>query len=88
MAHASLQLRRRRGSPVRSVQMADTVHRTVSRRAGAHVARRHRGEDAGCPDPVYTSTGVDLISSVAAAATADAADAISAETKVQGKKKY
>lgn len=61
VADASLQLQRRRSSPVRSVQVGYTVHRAVSRRAGAHVARRHRGEDAGCPDPFYASTGVALI---------------------------
>lgn len=64
MADASLQLQRRRSAPVRSLQMGHTVHRAVSRRAGAHVARRRGGEDAGCPDPIYAPAGVALISCV------------------------
>lgn len=64
VADASLQLQRRRSSPVHSVQMGYTVHRAVSRRAGAHVARRHRGEVAGCSDPIHPSAGVALISCV------------------------
>lgn len=62
VADASLQLQRRRSSAVRPLQMGHTVHRAVSRRPGARVARRHRGEDAGCPDPIYASAGVALIS--------------------------
>lgn len=64
VADASLQLQRRRSSPLPSVQMGYTGHRAVSRRAGARVARRHRGEDAGYPDPIYASAGVALISCV------------------------
>lgn len=64
VADPSLQLQRRRGSPVHSVQMGYTVYRAVSRRAGAHVARRHRGEVAGRSDPIHASAGVALISCV------------------------